>query len=526
MFTRFDIYDIIKQCVIYRYFISGSVTSGLLMIFIKNNELCKMKKLFVLLLFTDLLFCATNYVWPGSPYPSSPYNSWETAAHSIQDAVNSATAGNLVLVTNGVYTGVGYSDSNTGESVVGNNKSITIKSVNGWAGTIIDGENTRRCLLSTNGVIYGFTLRNGFGEGPSGWFNPYKRFRFGGGALVKNGCVLSNCFIYNCSGENYGGGVCVNNSGYVFGCIISNCTAWAGGGACIFNYGTVTNCEIVKCAVRNGRYIDTDESPRGGGAAIEQGGLITDCLVHKNTALEEGGGISILETGRVSRCVITGNMSSNIGGGVYFINGIDALAQSCYITNNEATWTGGGVRFYNAGIVRNSLIADNYCISEGGGVYFRMQNAAYSGGNIESCTIVSNSVRSDQTGGGIYINGRGYATNSIVYYNLPDNIANTNSGIFAYCCASPLITGAGNMSAAPNFTNGYRLANDSPCVNAGINESWMFGAKDLAGVNRILLGTVDLGCYETIPETGIIFSFQFSVFGILFWRKFNRRMPG
>ena len=473
------------------------------------------------LLFTDFSSAATNYVWISSPVPASPYTSWATASHSIQDAVSAAAVGNVVLVTNGVYTGNGYSDDRIGECVVANRKNIILKSVNGWDGTVIDGQNTRRCIFSTNGVIVGFTLRNGLGGTPAWYYFSYRRFSFGGGALVKETCVMSNCFVFNCSGYNYGGGICVNGGGFVFDCVVSNCSAWAGGGICIYDSGIVTNSVVVNCEARDGdRFIDSDEAPRGGGISLEQGGLVEDCFVANNLAKEEGGGIAILETGKVERCVITGNYSSNIAGGVYFINGVDALIQNCIITNNEALWTGGGARFYNAGVLRNCLVADNYCNSEGGGVFTRMQNAAYSGGNVESCTIVSNSVNVGQVGGGIYINGRGIITNSIIYYNFPENIYNSSQGQFGYCCATPLVSGAGNISDAPGFTNGYKLAIGSSCINAGLDEGWMTGAKDLAGNSRIIGGQVDMGCYETVPEPcvfGAVISYLLLVIGI--WQK-------
>src|SRR5215469_16197214 len=50
---------------------------------------------------------ATLYVWQGSSNPSVPFTNWDTAAHNIQDAVDASQAGDLVLVTNGVYRGGG-----------------------------------------------------------------------------------------------------------------------------------------------------------------------------------------------------------------------------------------------------------------------------------------------------------------------------------------------------------------------------------------------------------------------------------
>ena len=40
----------------------------------------------------------------------------------------------------------------------------------------------------------------------------------------------------------------------------------------------------------------------------------------------------------------------------------------------------------------------------------------------------------------------------------------------------------------------------SVCLNAGVNESWMADARDLAGAPRILNSLVDLGAYETAAE--------------------------
>src|SRR5262249_14941865 len=48
-------------------------------------------------------FAATLYVWQGSPSPMAPFNSWATAAPSLQQAIDAAQPGDTVLATNGVY---------------------------------------------------------------------------------------------------------------------------------------------------------------------------------------------------------------------------------------------------------------------------------------------------------------------------------------------------------------------------------------------------------------------------------------
>jgi hypothetical protein len=74
--------------------------------------------------------------------------------------------------------------------------------------------------------------------------------------------------------------------------------------------------------------------------------------------------------------------------------------------------------------------------------------------------------------------------------------------------------GEGNISGHPLFLdpdgpdndpetyedNDYRLQADSPCIDAGKNEDWMWSAVDLDGNPRIFYGkesqTADMGAYE------------------------------
>ena len=117
---------------------------------------------------------AVHYVNINGTNPTPPYTGWSTAATNIQDAVNVASNGDLILVTNGIYqtggqfvSGIYGGDSTTNRLAI--TMPVTVQSVNGSAVTLIDGGNVLRCAYLTSGaVLTGFTLTNGnagFGGG-------------------------------------------------------------------------------------------------------------------------------------------------------------------------------------------------------------------------------------------------------------------------------------------------------------------------------------------------------------------------
>src|SRR5262245_37137273 len=73
----------------------------------------------------------TRYVDINNPGPVAPYVDWATAATNIQDAITASVAGDLILVTNGVYASGGKSMDGVITNRVAVDKAITIKSVNG-----------------------------------------------------------------------------------------------------------------------------------------------------------------------------------------------------------------------------------------------------------------------------------------------------------------------------------------------------------------------------------------------------------
>src|SRR6266852_5408399 len=105
---------------------------------------------------------AVHYVNPGSAGSVPPYSSWSTAATNIQDAVDAASPGDQVLVTNGTY----QAGSRVGPGGITNRvavtNAITLQSVNGAPVTIIDGGNSNRCVyLASGAALSGFTLIKG-----------------------------------------------------------------------------------------------------------------------------------------------------------------------------------------------------------------------------------------------------------------------------------------------------------------------------------------------------------------------------
>ena len=291
----------------------------------------------------------------------------------------------------------------------------------------------------------------------------------------------------------------------------------------------VTNCTIVhNIPGKRPSYLNGLDSYASG--VYITNGLVTDSLITNNLGFGKGAGIG-MQGGTVQRCQIVGNLvgylvtygANNAGGAGVYIEG--GLLDRCLILNNTDSSTndtpgsmtrgGGGIRSAG-GIVRNCLIANNTATNgaNGGGIWI-------SGGTgiVDNCTIISNTITSTTgTGGGIYRQA-GAVTNTIIVQNTTQGSANnaaaTNSDFtsFGYSCAPELPNSVnGNITAAPRFKDvgfgGYTLAPNSPGFNAGFNESWMATGRDLAGNARIVLGTVDMGAYETPLPQGTMFFIQ------------------
>lgn len=211
--------------------------------------------------------------------PVAPYSTWETAAADIQDAIDVAEAGAIILVTNGLYSNGGKVMAGDLTNRIAITKPMTVLSVNGPASTIIQGAwdaNTNgpsavRCAwLADGAMLRGFTLQNG-------------ATRTSGGPDLQNG------------GSVFG----VSTQASVFNCFIYTNAASADGGG---SYGVSLEC----CRVIG------NSSLNGGGIAMS---AARNSLVAGNAAVINGGGVY---GGVIRNCTVVGN-SAMKGAGVYAV---------------------------------------------------------------------------------------------------------------------------------------------------------------------------------------------------------------
>jgi hypothetical protein len=178
--------------------------------------------------------------------PAAPYSTWATAATNIQDAITASFAGDIVLVTNGLYATGGKSMDGVLTNRVSVDKAIRVQSVNGpwvtaiqgaWDPVSTNGPAAVRCAWLTNGaVLNGFTLQNGatLNSGDD------LALQSGGGVwCASTNAIVCNCLLSNNFASYGGGGIgfgTLNNS-----LVVENEASYGGGA---YN-ATLNNCSVV-----------------------------------------------------------------------------------------------------------------------------------------------------------------------------------------------------------------------------------------------------------------------------------------
>jgi hypothetical protein len=395
--------------------------------------------LFVLTLMTtvNVAFCATWYV-DASVSESGEGTSLTEALKSIQEGIDAASEGDIVVVAEGTYI----------ENIQFKGKNIVLRSTDPAnptvvEKTIIDGGEAASVVTFAGTeddtcVLSGFTIRNGLAEQGAGIH--------GGVFPDLTHATIQNNTITDNSADQRGGGL-LNCEGTIHNNTITGNSAERGGGLCYCD-GTIHNNTIA------------DNSAECGGGLAYCGGTIQNNTIVGNWAYVDGGGLRCC-SGTIQNKTITGLWA--LGGGLYSCGG---TIQNNTIAGNSAGQNGGGL-YLCGGIIQNNTITGNW---------------AYRGGGLSSCD--------------------GTIQNCILWGNTAQDEAQLYGGSTpTYSCIQDWSGGGErNITQPPQFVDAagsnYRLSANSPCIDAGNNEDWMADAVDLDGKPRIINGTVDMGAYE------------------------------
>jgi len=287
-----------------------------------------------------------------SPSGSSeaPYATWATAATNIQDAVDAASSGDTVWVTNGLYRTGGAFASGVSNRV--SLAHITVRSVNGPSFTTIQGAGplgdgaVRGAYVGENGKLIGFTVTQGH------TLTNNAIDRAGGGIMAENGAEIMDCVIVSNRAAAGGAGLYCQ-----FGCTVKDCVisdnavtqprVTHNGGGMFASRTLVENCVFTR-----------NESEYGGGIFVSIGSTVRNCLLVDNTA-HSGGGAYASWGGIMQNCTVVSNraVSASQGGGICVMTTTGALIENCIVYDNQAA---NGDNFWHQG---TNAVVSHCCIA-------------------------------------------------------------------------------------------------------------------------------------------------------------------
>jgi len=350
----------------------------------------------------------------------------------IQSAIDIASDGDVIVVSDGVYTNYG----NVYLDFLG--KEITVKSANGPANCIIDGGEFSQLAVvdfhggeTENTIFRGFTILDGtYGARIS---------------CVDSSPRIVDCIIEASDPSVPGLGIyCYNSSPTVLSCTIRNnsqggisllsCESPNVLGSTITENGmTGVHCNGSSPNISNCLISLHDEC--GIVCANNSSPQIIDTDIIDNETSTQGAGIYCTTTSSPSllRCAVSNNTAQYYGGGIFCSGSSHISMDDCSINHNTANWDGGGICCADNSTMNlvNCEVNYNTCFRSGGGVYVDytvgptlvnthvdFNTSLYSGGGIYcfgagmallECTVSNNDIAHTSTsfhGGGVYCNGQ------------------------------------------------------------------------------------------------------------------------
>ena len=224
----------------------------------------------------------THYVNIANPSPASPFTSWPDAATDLQQAIDQASAGDTVLVTNGTYV--------LGSQILLTN-GIAVRSVNGPLVTAVRQAAGARVFYlngATGIVLEGFSITGGN-------LNDYGAGIFvdgTNGPLGSTEASILNCIVSNNTAQgSSGGGIA---SGYGAVTLVRNCLV-------VGNYGG--HVSGISGRGGNGRLlidnttVTRNDAPGSQPAVYSEHGASTfgtNCIVYDNRSASGDGANIVL----------------------------------------------------------------------------------------------------------------------------------------------------------------------------------------------------------------------------------------
>lgn len=486
--------------------------------------------------------------------------SGKTGFSNIQAAVDTAAEGDVIIVQPGTYTGRGNRDIEL------QRKTLRLQSADPEdpavvEATIIDCGGTtsdpHRAFYMQDfaGEIAGLTITNGLAAA-------------GGAIYCRNSALtLRQCRIVNNatlagvergqSDGGAGGGIyCTASTLEIVGCTIAENATGSGGdsretlagsggdGAGIYSTGSVlyvTDSTISDNTTGAGGNSEVIPGRGGNGAGIHADSLIVaGSKIYDNTCGQGGdgpqggrggsGGGIYCSRATIVTTIIEANRAGTGGQTTLGAKGLGGLGGD-----------GGGVLCVDSLDLRNSLIAGNRAGLAGDADSGLAALAGRGGGVcctyavIDHCTIVANAAfgqvsdgkaASVGPGGGVACTSQTTVTNSILWGNTSDQIADHDCANVLYCniqgqtclesrsniSTDPLFVEAGywadardpqvvSRSDSPDavwVSGDYHLSAGSPCIDAADPEQTYDSTQtDLDGRPRLAGAAADMGAYET-----------------------------
>ena len=260
--------------------------------------------------------------------------------------------------------------------------------------------------------------------------------------------------------------------------------------------GAINSYSFDKLEIANSSFRN-NSAQDGAAILLKQSSVsIANCTFRNQSALNNGGAIYINQG---TPTIINSSFSENIAigdGGAIYCNGGDVKLAGNILHNNEAV-SGGAIYFQNGKArIINNTICNNHASNNGGGVYM------YSADNSEIINSIVCSNTANYSGDQIY--EQSTSSYSTIYCNLgggnygfnpyPDNDNISTDPNFV----NPTMGSGNGGITATGTTPDWGLLVSSPCINAGKPDTFglCLDGIDLAGTQRVIGDTIDMGAYE------------------------------